>query len=411
MSLARKYEIYTQEFKANPHPTYAKMRGEAPVFQQPGLDGETPIWFVTSYEYVDVVLRDSRFVRDERNAKTAAELAAMPPIPPIFAMINNHMLARDGEDHRRLRALVSKAFTPRLIKAMHGRIEEIAHQLLDEVYQKGEMDLIDGFAYPLPITVIAELLEIPITDQKKFREWSQALLSPAMDDESLERLTLLMMEFINYLNILFDERQAHPGDDLITALIQAEEEGDKLSREELFSMLVLLIVAGHETTVGLIGNGTFALLQDPALMARLKENPADVPAAVEEFLRYDGPVERVFVRWAAEDLELGGQSIKRGEPVISIIAAANRDPEVFERPNELDIDRPQNKHMAFGRGVHFCLGAPLARLEGEVAFQILLARLPNLRLNVVPEEAEVRWSPGLRNFVSLPVKWDPAVDE
>ncbi|MCB0034426.1 MAG: cytochrome P450, partial [Anaerolineales bacterium] len=221
-------------------------------------------------------------------------------------------------------------------------------------------------------------------------------------------MMLLMMEFVNYLNILFDERQANPGDDLITGLIQAEEEGDKLSREELFSMLVLLIVAGHETTVGLIGNGAFALLQDQALMARLKENPADVAAAVEEFLRYDGPVERVFVRWAAEDLELGGQFIKRGEAVISVIAAANRDPELFERPHELDIDRPQNKHMAFGKGVHFCLGAPLARLEGEVAFQALLARLPNLRLNVAPEAAEVRWSPGLRNFVSLPVRWDPS---
>lgn len=408
MSSVRKYEIYTNEFKSNPHPTYDKMRAEAPVFQQPGLDGETPIWFVTSYEHVDTVLRDPRFVRDERNAKTAEELAAMPPIPPIFSMINNHMLAKDGEDHRRLRALVSKAFTPRLIKAMHGRIQEIAHKLLDEVVEKGEMDLIEGFAYPLPITVIAELLEIPMTDQKQFREWSQALLSPIMDEESRERMMLLMMEFVNYLNILFDERQANPGDDLITGLIQAEEEGDKLSREELFSMLVLLIVAGHETTVGLIGNGAFALLQDQELLARLKENPADVPAAVEEFLRYDGPVERVFVRWAAEDVVLGGQSIKRGEPVISVIAAANRDPELFERPHELDIDRPQNKHMAFGKGVHFCLGAPLARLEGEVAFQTLLARLPNLRLNVAPEAAEVRWSPGLRNFVSLPVKWDPA---
>lgn len=406
MKQTRKYEIYTPEFKNNPYPVYAEMRENEPIFQQPGLDGETMLWFVTSYELIDQILSDPRFVRDMHLAITDEQRAQLNEPPPHVAMIDNHMLNKDGADHRRLRTLVTKAFTPKAIREMRGRIEEIANRLLNGVIEDGEMDLVEQFAYPLPITVIAELLGIPMEDQHKFREWTHAFIAPAMDKETQDKFRQLMMEFINYFNVLLDERRKNPQDDLISGLLQAEEEGDQLSREELFSMIVLLIVAGHETTVSLIGNGAWLLLQDEALYARLQERPEDIPAAVEEFLRVEGPLERMLARWATEDVEIGGQLIKKGEIIILIIAAADRDPAQFENPDEIDLDRPHNRHLAFGKGAHFCLGAPLARLEGEIAFRFLLDRLPNLRLGIPAEEAVVRLNPTFRSFESLPVEWD-----
>lgn len=406
MSPEPKYDLYSQRFKSNIYETYAEMRQAEPVYCQPGLDGETMIWFVTGYDEVQLALKDDRrFVRDYRLALTAEQLAASPQEPPLLALINSHMLNKDGEDHRRLRGLIGKAFTPKIVAQQRERIQAIADELLDRVQVDGNMDLVEDYAFPLPITVIAELLGVPAADRHQFRAWSNAVVTPDLSPGAMERFVGQMRDFTAYLGRLFAERRRQPQDDLVTALVQAEEAGDQLSEEELFSTVVLLIIAGHETTVSLIANGMLALLQHPAALDRLKADSTLVPQAVEELLRYDGPVERALTRWAAEDVELGGQRISRGQPVILILAAADRDPAHFQEPGVLDIDRQPNPHLAFGRGAHYCLGAPLARLEGEIAINTLLRRLPNLRLAADPHDLQWRLVPMFHALQALPVAW------
>ena len=406
--MERKYDLYSHDFRADTYATFAAMREHDPVLLQPGLDGETPIWFVTWYEdALTVLLDDERFVRDPALALTLEELySARVGMTGSMAFIENNMLNKDGADHRRLRRLVTKAFTPRMVAALKPRIEEIADELVDAVEPRGEMEVVDEFAFPLPITVIVELLGIPHGDRDRFREWSAAIVTPAFDPDELARFGRLIEEFLSYLRGLFAERRAHPGDDLTSALLQTEESGDMLSEEELFSMVVLLIVAGHETTVSLIGNAVLALLRNPDQMARLVQAPELVPEAIEELIRYDGPVERTLNRWAAEDVELGRHTIRRGESVIVIVGSANRDPERFASPDSLDVTKkPDEKHLGFGRGSHYCLGAPLARLEAEVALTTLLRRLPGLELAIAEEDLYWRPVPLFRSLVSLPVRW------
>jgi cytochrome P450 len=269
------------------------------------------------------------------------------------------------------------------------------------------MELVSTFAFPLPITVIAELLGVPPADRDQFREWSDAFVRPAIDAAELERFGAQMIEFVAYLHALFEERRREPADDLTRALVAVEDGGDTLSEQELSSMVALLIVAGHETTVSLIGNATLALLTHPEQRAAVESDPSLLPRAVEELIRYDGPVERTLNRWAAEDVELRGQSIRRGEPVIVILGSADRDPERFEEPDALDlVAQRESRHLGFGRGSHFCLGAPLARLETEIALGTLLRRLPGLRLAISPEELRWRPVPLFRSLVVLPVAWD-----
>ena len=399
----RTYDLYGEAFKRDPQPTFAAMRRDAPIYQQPGLDGATPIWFVTRYQDVEAMLRDKRFVRDPRNALPPEVL---PEPHPIDALIGRHMLNRDGADHQRLRALVSQAFTPKRVTDLRPRVEAIAHGLLDQVVPRGEMDLIDSFAFPLPTTVILELLGVPVEDAERFRVWGNALISPAMTPEAQAEALRQLGEFTAYLRSLFAERRATPRNDMLSALLAAEQAGDRLSEEELFSTMVLLIVAGHETTVNLIANAILALSRRPELRDALAADPARMPAAVEEFLRLDGPVERTFNRWAAEDVQWGEYLIRRGEPIIFVIGSANHDEERFERPDELDLDRSPNPHLSFGKGPHYCLGAPLARLEGAVALRALLARLPNLRLAVPESELRYRFLPMFRALEALPVRWD-----
>lgn len=399
----RRYDIYGAEFRADPHRVFAQMRAQDPVFQQVGLDGETPIWFVTRYEDVAaVLLDDERFVRDARLAFTPEELEAMP-VSGVPEAIENHMLNRDGDDHRRLRRLVTKAFTPKMVERLRPRIQAIADELLDAVESRGTMDLSAEYAFPLPITVIAELLGVPIADQNRFKTWSEAIITPvARGDETFFEQ---MGEFVAYLAEFFAIRRADPADDLVSALLSARDDADALSEEEVFGTVVLLMVAGHETTVGLIGNAALNLLQHPDQLALLRDDATLIPGAVEEILRYEGPVERTLNRWAATDLELGGQTIRRGELVIAILGAADRDPDRFEHPDRLDVCRHDTRHLAFGRGSHFCLGAPLARLEAEIALETLFRRLPDLRLDVQPEQIEWRPTPGFRRVVALPVAW------
>ena len=399
-----KYDLYSDAFRADTYAIFARMREQDPVLCQPGLDGETPIWWVTRYSDAEaVLLDDERFVRDPRLALPPEQLRS--ELPEFVAFIDSNMLNRDGHDHRRLRRLVSKAFTPRMIERLRPRIQEIADELIDRAATAGEMELVSEFAFPLPITVIAELLGVPVADRERFREWSAAMVSPPLDATQAQRADASLMAFVQYLLALFAERRQVPGEDLVSALVAVEDGGDTLSEEELCSMIALLIVAGHETTVSLIGNATLALLTHPEQRAPLENDPSLLSRAVEELIRYDGPVERTLNRWATVDVELGGQTIRRGDNVIVILGAADRDPERFSAPDTLDLGAERERHIGFGRGSHFCLGAPLARLETEIALGTLL-RLPGLRLAVA--ESELRWRPVplFRSLVALPVAWD-----
>jgi cytochrome P450 len=406
---SRKYDLYSDVFRVDTYATFARMREDDPVFAQPGIDGETPIWFVTRYDdAVAVLLDDETFVRDPKLALAPEELAAFTSgMPDVFAFIENHMLNKDGDDHRRLRRLVTKAFTPRMVERLRPRIQQIADELIDRVESSGEMELVEDFAFPLPITVIAELLGVPVADRERFRVWSNAIVTPALSADELAGFGASMQAFVDYLLALFEERRKDPGEDLTSALVAVEDGGDTLDESELSSMVALLIVAGHETTVSLIGNATLALLRNPEQREVLAGHPELLPRAVEELVRYDGPVERTLNRWAARDVELGGRTIRRGELLIVILGAADRDPERFASPDTLDVGAERNvKHVGFGRGSHYCLGAPLARLEAEVALATLFGRLPGLRL-AVPEE-ELRWRPVplFRSLAALPVAWD-----
>ena len=407
MVATRKYDLYSDEFRAQTYETFARMRASDPVFCQPGIDGTTMIWFVTRHdEVVEVLLDDERFVRDPALALTPEELEAYTTgMHESFAFIENHMLNKDGEDHRRLRRLVTQAFTPRMVERLRPRIQEIADELLDAVESRGRMDLVDEYAFPLPMMVIAELLGIPHDDRDHFRGWSNAMVTPALSPEEIALVGDQMNAFVTYLRELFERRRAEPRDDLISALLQAEHAGDVLSEQELFSMVALLIVAGHETTVNLIGNAASALLQHPEQRAMVERDPTLMPRAIEELLRYDGSVERALNRWAATDVELGGQTIRRGDTVMVMLSSASRDPERFSYADTLDVTRTDLKHVGFGRGSHYCLGAPLARLEGEIALATLLRRLPSLRLDVLPEELRWRPVPLFRSLVALPVAW------
>jgi cytochrome P450 len=407
LTATRKYDLYSDRFRTETYATFERMRAEDPVFCQPGIDGETMLWFVTRHDdAVAVLLDDERFVRDPALALTPDELEAFSSgMPEAIAFIDTHMLNRDGDDHRRLRRLVTKAFTPRMVEQLRPRIQEIADELIDAVEARGEMELVDEFAFPLPITVIAELLGIPVGDRDHFRRWTNEIVTPALTPEDAAQFIQVIDEFVAYLRELFERRGMTPGDDLISALLQVDEGGDTLSEEELFSMVVLLIIAGHETTVSLIGNAVLALLEHPDQRAELQGDPERMSHAIEELLRYDSPVERTLNRWAATDVELGGQTIRRGEGVIVILGSANRDPSRFTDPDRLDLARTDVKHIAFGRGSHYCLGAPLARLEAEVALTTLLRRLPGLRLAAPVEELSWRPVPVFRSLVSLPVAW------
>ena len=404
-STDRKYDLYSPKFRADPHRVFAQMREQDPVVYQPGIDGETMIWFVTRHEYAAaMLLDDERFVRDQRLALTEEELAERP-MPPAFELIDNHMLNRDGDDHRRLRRLVTKAFTPKMVEQLRPRIQAIADELLDAVEPRGQMDLSADYAFPLPITVIAELLGVPHSDHARFQEWSDAIITPALDDDDLERFSAQMGDFVAYLTALFAARRADPRDDLISALLAARDQEDALSESELFGTVVLLIVAGHETTVGLIGNAVVSLLAHPDQLERVQADSSLLSGAIEEVLRYEGPVERTLNRWAATDVELGGRKIRRGELVIAVLNSADRDPARFAEPDRLDVCRADTKHLAFGRGSHYCLGAPLARLETEIALETLFRRLPGLRLAVEPHELVWRAAPTFRRVAALPVAW------
>ena len=398
----RKYDLYSHNFKAAPHATFATIRREEPVLHQIGIDGETLLWFATRYDDVERILTDDRrFARDLRAHGYSSGILD----PDIDNLVNNHMLEKDGADHRRLRSLVSQAFTPKRVRDMRPRVQTIADELIDRVQPAGRMDLIADYAYHLPTIVILEMLGIPAADRDRFRAWTNAVINPTFDPDGFAEALRLMGEFLAYLRALFADRRANPTGDLVTAMVHAEEQGDRLNEGELLGMLMLLIVAGHETTVNLIGNAMVALWRNPEQLAQLRAEPGLMPAAVEEFLRYDGSVERAFNRLTLDEVGLSSATVPPGEMIIPILAAANRDPAVFANPEALDITRSPNPHLGFGKGAHYCLGAPLARIETEIALNTLLARLPGIRPATPLDALRYRLLPTFRSLEALPVAW------
>jgi len=385
------------EFHADPYPFYARLRKESPVHETP-----MGFWVVTRYDDVVMVLRDPRFGRagfHPMMASSSASPTNPDPLPPS-------MLFQDPPDHTRLRALVNKAFTPRVVEAMRPHIQDIVDGLLDRVVPTGTMDVIADLAYPLPVTVICEMLGVPVNDQGMIRQWSADLarsldaIGLLADPEVRERGVQARRALGEYFRSLIPDRRAHPRDDLFSALIAAEEQGDRLSERELLAMCILLFVAGHETTVNLIGNGVLALLRHPDQLRRLREDRTLVPSTVEELLRYDSPVQRT-ARIPTTDVEIDGHKIAAGHMVVAAIGAANRDPAQFHDPDRLDIGRADNRHLAFGLGIHFCLGAPLARLEAQVAIGALVQRASHLEL--ATSALQWRESSTLRGLKTLPV--------
>ena len=395
--------IVSGEFKADPFPFFARLRASEPVYRTT-LPDKTVVWLLSRYDDVTALLRDERFTKNRRSALTEEQLRKLPWTPPMFRPLERNMLDLDPPDHTRLRSLVHKAFTPTLVAQIRSRTQTVADELLDRVLSTGKMDLIKDFALPLPMTIITEILGVPKKDHDKFHKWSQAVVSLTSPSPTL-RVIPSVWRFIRYLRQFFKLRRRDPQDDLVSALIEAEEAGDKLNEDELLAMVFLLLIAGHETTVNLIGNGTLALIENPNEMRKLLSELSLVKPAVEELLRYTSPVFTTTERYAREDAMIHDITIRRGEMALGVIGSANRDENVFENPNELQITRDPNRHLSFGQGIHFCLGAPLARMEAQIAFTTLLQRAPDLRLTVPAHS--LRWRPSifLRGLAALPVKF------
>ena len=403
MNTVQQVNILSLEFKANPFPLLARLRAEQPVCRIT-LPDKTPVWLVTRYEDVKTLLTDERFAKSRYNALTPAQLRKQPWVPQMFRPLERNMLDLDPPDHTRLRKLVHKAFTPRLIEQMRERVQKLANDLLDAASQKGAMDLIRDYALPLPMTIITEILGVPIKDWDKFHIWSKVIVSVNQFNANW-RMIIAIWKFNRYLRGFFKVRRDDLQEDLVSALIQAEDAGDRLSEDELLAMVFLLLVAGHETTVNLIASGTLELLQHPDQMEKLRRKPLLIRSAVEELLRYTAPVFMSTERYAREDVTIQGVTIPRGEMTLGVIGSANRDETVFDNPDTLDIEREPNKHLAFGYGIHYCLGASLARLETEIAIITLLGRMSDLRLKGSPES--LRWRPSLflRGLDTLPVEF------
>ena len=385
-------DLVSQAFQANPFLTFEQLRTQDPVYQVnvPTVAGRK-YWMVTRYEDVEAVFRDNK--RFSKNLHDLLSEEALTRMPRAMVLMSNNMNASNPPDHTRLRSLVSKAFTPKLIEQWRPRIQAVIDDLLDQVQAKGEMELIEDMAFPLPATILIELFGIPEGDKARFRASSNLVVEATGNFEAMQRINATIEEFEAYLYELVNNKRKHPTDDLLSLLIQSEAEGGKLSVKEIISTIFLFLVAGHETTTNLISNGVLALLLHPEQMEMLKQDPSLIKTAIEEFLRYQGPLMTSTPRWALADVELGGKLIQRGDEVALVLASANRDPLAFTDPDTLDILRQENRHLAFGKGIRFCLGAPLARMEGQLAINTLLQRMPNLHLTIDPQK--LTWRPGL----------------
>jgi cytochrome P450 len=400
---SRQPDLASPAFKADPHPHYARLRRDASVHKV-RVSGGSIAWLVSRYEDAVAVLASPQFAKDPLQAR--GDAGSKPPwLPGPLRALSRNMLDLDEPDHRRLRSLVQKAFTPRIVEEMRPRIETIAGDLLDAIEKRGNnsADLIHEYAAPLPVTVIAELLGVPERDRRKFHRWSNHIVAADTSTWHKVRAIPSGIAFLMYLRRLIRSRREALGDDLLSRLIEVHDAGDRLSADELLAMCFLLLVAGHETTVNLIGNGVLALLEHPEEMERLRGDPKLIEPAVEEMLRYGSPLQMATERYTTADVEVGGVTIPRGALVYVVLASANRDDAAFAEAARFDVGRQPNRHLAFGHGIHYCLGAPLARLEGQIAIRMLLDRFGRIELEA--PRTTLRWRRGLvlRGLESLPV--------
>jgi cytochrome P450 len=393
------YHLLDPEVLANPYPLYHKLRSDDPVH----WDSFLHAWVVTRYS--DVVHVLYHFSANRTPTPEQLSTMGLSALSPIAQVMVRQMLFMDPPDHTRLRTLASAAFTPRRVELLRSHIQEIMNGLLDAVVSKGRMDVIADFASPAPAIVTAEMLGVPVADQEQLKDWSsdfaEMLGNFQHNPDRFPRVLRSVESMCSYFRSAMRDQQVHPREGLVRAMMAAEVEGAKLTEEEIIANLIVTMVGGQETTTNLIGNGVLTLLRNPAEMERLKKDSSLIPSAVEELLRYESPSQHT-ARLAPADVEMGGKQIRKRQAVIAVMGAANRDPERFSEPDRLDIGRQDNRHLAFGWAAHFCFGAALARLEGQIAFETLLRRLPNLALDTTTP-LEWRHNLGLRGLTALPV--------
>lgn len=403
---AFKFNPLLPEFHVNPYPTYHRLRSEDPVHWS-----FMGVWVLTRYADVKAVLRDPRFCSDPvpKRIKDKSRYLEQQQkdLNTLAQATSKFIFFLDPPDHTRLRGLVSKAFSPGVVDYMRPQIQGTVDELIGKVWDKGSMDIISDLACPLPVIVIARMLGVPDKDRSKLHQWSNDLsriLDLLMSLEAYEHLNKVVMELTEYFSGLIAEREKNPKEDLLSALIAAREQGDRLSKEELLATCMMLFATGEESTVNLIGNGMLALLRQPDQMELLKREPALIQRAVEELLRYDSPLQHT-ARIATEDVEIGGKTIRAGENVLVSLGAANRDPAEFPEPDRLDLTRSENRHLAFADGIHYCLGASLARVQGQIAINTLVQQLPDLKIH--SDKLEWLEKIALRGLKALPVIFTP----
>ena len=394
--------LHNPEIRANPYPFYTQLRSQDPVHWDEALG----FWVLTRYADIASVYADARFSRAQGLRRGFERLpeAEQRIAEPVYHSFSKTMFYSDPPYHTRLRGLVNNAFTPNAVEQMRPYVQRMVDSLLDAVQTQGEMDAIHDLAHPLPILVISQMLGLPAEERGRFKQWSDDLFailgSVPHAPESMERASQSLAELTDYLTTLSHSRRQQPQNDLISALVGVVEEGERLTQEELIANVTILLSAGHETTSNLIGNGLLALLRNPEQMQKLRGHPKLVSSAVEEMMRYDNPVQIAY-RSAAADVEIGGKYMRKGQLVNSVLAAGNRDPERFSEPDRFDISRAEGRHLGFGLGIHFCIGAPLVRLEAQIAFNTILHRFPELHL--ATENLEWQEHPIFRGVKSLPL--------
>ena len=401
-------QLVSPAFYQDPYPVFDQLRSEAPV----GWSESTGAWVITRYEHVQATMLDPLRFSSQGRLSGALERFT-PEVRAQFKPLEDHfaigLIGSDPPNHTRLRALINKAFVPRVIDGMRARLQSLIDELIDRARPQGHMDVLRDFAYPLPATVITELLGAPTEQRDNFKRWSDGILafqgSGTASADLVAQAQRDLLEMRAFLKELIAERRAHPREDLLGRLVEAESEGERLSSAELLVICVTLLTAGHETTTNLIANALYTLLRHPEQMEAVRQDPDRTPGAIEEVLRYEGPLQR-NPRRAAADFEFGGQQLRRNDYLMPLLGAANRDPLAFPDPNRFDINRQPNRHIAFGQGIHFCVGAPLARLEGQLALNTLLRRLPNLRLAAPATAIEWQQHPHFRALKALPVAFE-----
>ena len=394
--------LHHPDIRADPYPFYAQLRSEDPVH----WDEAMGFWVLTRYADIASVYGDARFSRAQGLRRGFERLpeAEQRIAEPVYQSFSKTMFYSDPPYHTRLRGLVNNAFTPNAVEQMRPHVQWIVDSLLNAVQAKGEMDAIHDLAHPLPILVVSQMLGLPAEERGRFKQWSDDLFailgSVPHAPESMERASRSLVELTDYLTTLSHARRQQPQNDLISALVGVVEEGERLTQEELIANVTILLSAGHETTSNLIGNGLLVLLRNPEQMQKLRGHPKLVSSAVEEMMRYDNPVQIAY-RSAAADVEIGGKYMRKGQLANSVLAAGNRDPERFSEPDRFDISRAEGRHLGFGLGIHFCIGAPLVRLEAQIAFNTILHRFPELHL--ATENLEWQEHPIFRGVKSLPL--------